>query len=241
KSAGGELDSRTDRKNGTGAMLIGKARDRGPGLMGRVAWGQTGAIRLVLLRWPPPGERTDRALRVRIINEGEQTFTVQPGDTWTVRTEQGTAIPATRPGGGAEESLAVGPKGTIEVDLDLADTPRHRIAALEYRSGVIGGIVEIRTPWFDPQPRLVVPPEYPARALEAGGVGQVTLAAAVGADGRVEQVYVHSPPEDQDHYGLREAAMNAVMGWIFDPAMENREPQRGLREVTLTFAGVPVS
>src|SRR5262245_46371115 len=104
KSSGGEMESRPDRKNDSGPMQVGRLRDRGPGLMGRVAWGQTGALRLVLLRWPPPGERADRMLRVRIVNEGDQTFTVQPSDTWAVRTEKGTAISATRKGASPDES-----------------------------------------------------------------------------------------------------------------------------------------
>src|SRR5262245_21382536 len=66
--------SRTDRPEEAGPAVVGKSRDRGPGLMGRAVWGQTGALRLVLLRWPPPGAKTDRSLRVRIVNEGEEPF-----------------------------------------------------------------------------------------------------------------------------------------------------------------------
>jgi len=241
KSSGGEAEARVNRvDNGVAGAIPSRSRDRGPGLMGRVVWGDAGALRLVLLRWPPPGERIDRSLRVRIVNEGTNTFTIQPADTWAVRTEKGASIAATRKGASPGESLLIPAKGTLEVDLDMSESPRHRIASLEYHSGLIGGLVEIRTPWLDPQPKLVVPPEYPASALKAGVMGQVNLSALVGTDGRVEEIYVLSPPADRDPHGLRAAAENAVREWIFDPAMENREPQRGLREVSLNFSGSPV-
>src|SRR5213593_5093525 len=75
----GEPQPQLERKNETaGGAYAPKPRDRGPGLSGRATWGQGGAVRIVLLQWPPPGEKADLKLRVRFVNEGEENFLMQP-------------------------------------------------------------------------------------------------------------------------------------------------------------------
>ncbi|PYT06474.1 MAG: hypothetical protein DMF49_10935 [Acidobacteria bacterium] len=238
----GEAQPQLERKNETaGGAYAPKPRDRGPGLSGRATWGQGGAVRIVLLQWPPVGEKSDLRMRVRFVNEGQEDFTLEPADSWAVRTEKGTRIGASRrplraEASSAAESITIAPHTAIEIELRLADPPRQTIVSLEYRSPRLAQIVEARAPYLEPTPRLLVPPVYPQSALEAGARERVRLSIVVGIDGKAEQIFVLSPPAEDDAYGFRDAAVQAVHSWVFEPALENKEPQRGLYEDTLVFA-----
>jgi protein TonB len=67
-----------------------------------------------------------------------------------------------------------------------------------------------------PRPVMRKPPIYPARARQKGITGKVTLGILIGSTGEVLKVRVQesSPP------GIFEdAAVTAVKGWQFEPAM----------------------
>jgi protein TonB len=64
-----------------------------------------------------------------------------------------------------------------------------------------------------------VPPEYPEIARASGMEGTVMLQALVGKDGKVKDVrVVKSIPV------LDDAAVKAVKGWVFKPALSNNKP-----------------
>lgn len=65
------------------------------------------------------------------------------------------------------------------------------------------------------------PPEYPALARKRGWQGRVLLAVAVGSDGSVQKVWVHS---GSGHELLDEAALRAVRAWRFQPGNRGGAP-----------------
>jgi TonB family protein len=73
-------------------------------------------------------------------------------------------------------------------------------------------------------------PEYPAIARQVGQQGTVVLVATIGADGRVKGVKVlKSPPM------LAKPARDAVMQWIYKPAMQDGAPVESETQVELNF------
>jgi protein TonB len=70
-----------------------------------------------------------------------------------------------------------------------------------------------------PEAVTKVPPQYPDIAREAGVDGTVMVQALVGKDGRVKDTKVtKSIPM------LDAAAITAVKGWVFKPALSNNKP-----------------
>ncbi len=75
--------------------------------------------------------------------------------------------------------------------------------------------------YFEEMPEAItkVPPQYPDIAREAGVDGVVTVQALVGKDGKVKDTKVtKSVPM------LDAAAVAAVRGWVFKPALSNNKP-----------------
>ena len=70
-----------------------------------------------------------------------------------------------------------------------------------------------------PQVEKEVYPVYPEVAQKAGLEGTVFVQFVVGRDGRVKQVTVLRGPEI-----FRKAAMDAVMDFVFRPALQNDQP-----------------
>lgn len=70
-----------------------------------------------------------------------------------------------------------------------------------------------------PQVLTEVYPTYPEVARKAGLEGTVFLQFVVGRDGRVKQVTVLKGPEI-----FRDAAVNAVLQFVFRPALQNDAP-----------------
>ena len=62
-------------------------------------------------------------------------------------------------------------------------------------------------------------PVYPEIARKAGLEGSVFVKFMVGRDGRVKQVQILKGQEI-----FRQAAIDAVMKWVFKPAMQNDRP-----------------
>lgn len=73
-------------------------------------------------------------------------------------------------------------------------------------------------------------PEYPRMARETGAGGLVELIATVGADGRVKAVKVV-----KGHPLLRQAAADAVKGWLYKPTLLNGVPVESQMQVSLNF------
>ena len=76
----------------------------------------------------------------------------------------------------------------------------------------------------------VVQPVYPASALRAGVEGAVNLEVLVGKDGHVEKAKVMNGPTL-----LRQAALDAVKQWAWEPFLINSSPIRVRTRVTVRF------
>lgn len=87
-------------------------------------------------------------------------------------------------------------------------------------------------PQYDepPTPVSLVQPAYPEMAREAKIQGRVVLQVLVGADGRVKKVKViRSIPY------LEDASKNAVLRWVFKPALLKGHPVPAWVEVPVDF------
>jgi len=234
---GGERESQVSHEptESGGGAYARKPRERARGLSGRATWGKDGAIRIVLLRWPQPGERRDLSMKVRVMNEGSEDFVLQTSDEWAVRTEKAARIVAAWRRDSPEETSVIPPYNAAEISLHLQDRPRHAIVALEYRSTQLEQLVEVKVPYLEATPKLTAPPALPVAALSDPAERRVRVSAVVGANGRPEEIFVLSPPAGTDKYGLRDAAAQAIRTWVFEPALENSVPQQGLVEQTFVF------
>ena len=74
-----------------------------------------------------------------------------------------------------------------------------------------------------------VPPEYPSAARLARIQGAVQLSVIVGPDGRVQNVQLVSGPAM-----LAQAAIEAVLQWVYQPMMLNGQPATVQAPITLT-------
>jgi TonB family protein len=75
-------------------------------------------------------------------------------------------------------------------------------------------------------------PIYPGIAKQSGVKGAVNLQVTVGTDGRVKAVNVIS-----GHPLLRQAAVEAVMQWVYKPTLLNGVAQESKMQVMLNFVG----
>jgi TonB family protein len=73
-------------------------------------------------------------------------------------------------------------------------------------------------------------PEYPKMARETGASGVVELVATVGADGKVKSVQIV-----KGHPLLRQAAADAVKGWVYRPTTLNGVPVESQTQILLNF------
>lgn len=80
------------------------------------------------------------------------------------------------------------------------------------------------------RPLNIVKPVYPAAALKAGVEGVINLEVLVGKDGRVENAKVMNGPTP-----LRQAAVDAVKQWVWEPFLLNSSAIRVRTRVTLRF------
>jgi protein TonB len=82
----------------------------------------------------------------------------------------------------------------------------------------------------EPVPVTRVLPNYPEFAREAQIQGKVILHVLVGKDGRVRNVKVI-----RGVTGLNDAAVEAIRGWVFKPALSNNKPVAVWVEVPIDF------
>ena len=73
-------------------------------------------------------------------------------------------------------------------------------------------------------------PEYPRLAKDSGAKGVVEMLATVGADGRVKSVKIL-----KGHPLLQRAASDAVMQWVYSPAILNGTPIESQAQIVLNF------
>jgi periplasmic protein TonB len=78
---------------------------------------------------------------------------------------------------------------------------------------VVGGLVQAQKLVSQAQP------VYPTRARQAGISGKVELAAIIRADGQIQQLAVIT-----GHPLLRQAAIDAVKQWMYQPTLLNEQP-----------------
>ena len=75
-------------------------------------------------------------------------------------------------------------------------------------------------------------PEYPASAVRAGDEGTVLVRAEVGADGKPGTVELAQRSRSRD---LDRAALAAVRGWTFEPALRDGKPVASTVQVPVDF------
>lgn len=87
----------------------------------------------------------------------------------------------------------------------------------------------------DSQPEALhsPPPTYPARALRRGASGTVLVRALVDTDGRPRQIEV---VRESPHRALDQAAVRAVRGWRFQPAMRDGQPVAQTVDIPFEFS-----
>jgi len=73
-------------------------------------------------------------------------------------------------------------------------------------------------------------PEYPSLARNSGAQGEVVLTAKIGVDGKVKDVKVLL-----GHPLLRNAAVAAVMQWLYKPTLLNGVPVEAETRISLNF------
>ncbi|WP_202844632.1 energy transducer TonB [Luteimonas saliphila] len=84
----------------------------------------------------------------------------------------------------------------------------------------------------DARPLTQTPPEYPATALRSGIEGTVLVLVEVGADGVPTDVSVARRSSSRD---LDRAALQAVRGWRFEPAMRDGKAVESSVQVPVDF------
>lgn len=122
--------------------------------------------------------------------------------------------PAQPPPGIAGELPAPAPPG-----MDEATADNHPSPAAD--AGNVG-----------PRPVHRPNPTYPRSALRRGLSGEVLVRAMVGVDGRPRQVEV---VRSSSHRSLDQAALRAVRGWRFQPAMQDGQPVVAPVEIPVSF------
>jgi TonB family protein len=75
-----------------------------------------------------------------------------------------------------------------------------------------------------------VAPDYPVAAQKQDVKGKVMMKATIGKDGKVTDLQVVSGPDM-----LRDAAMDAVRQWVFEPYRVNGEPVRARTWIVVGF------
>lgn len=84
-----------------------------------------------------------------------------------------------------------------------------------------------------PVPVHSPPPVYPGRSLRRGESGEVVVQVLVDRDGRPRQVEV---ARSSSHRALDQAAVRAVRGWRFQPAMRQGQPVAQVVQIPVAFS-----
>jgi TonB family protein len=122
-----------------------------------------------------------------------------------------------------------GGKGAIAGGTEAATVdPKQFIKEEHDSSQQTGQIIEINAP----ESNLIrkVPPEYPELARRARVEGEVVLKISVNEEGYVSNVEVIS-----GHQLLRQAAVDAVKQWRYEPTVLNGKPVPVIATITVNF------
>jgi TonB family protein len=102
--------------------------------------------------------------------------------------------------------------------------------AEELGVGTVGSVPGGGAPSSKPKLIVRVPPVYPSLAGQAHVAGVVRVEAIVGADGKVKKAMAISGPPL-----LRQAAVEAVMRWVYRPTLLNGQPAEATTQVDVDF------
>jgi periplasmic protein TonB len=90
---------------------------------------------------------------------------------------------------------------------------------------IVGGRVQAAKLIRQPQP------QYPQIARQARISGTVELAAIIGEDGHIQELHVVS-----GHPLLRQAALDAVKQWVYQPTLLNEQPVKVSTTIDVIFS-----
>ena len=113
------------------------------------------------------------------------------------------------------------------MEIRDAQIVRHRVMS----EGFGAGAIPVTEPELRPRPLRRVEPIYPARMLELGVEGRVTVEFIVERDGTVGDVRIVQGA----HPDLEEATIGAVRQWTFVPGTKDGAPVAVVVRVTVTF------
>ena len=120
------------------------------------------------------------------------------------------------------------------IDRSALASTEHDVFANEAGEHAVGsdGAVYSRT---DPDvvPPQSVNPKLPRNRPGVLGDGRTVLDLVISADGRVERVWLRTPPRDVHEFML----LSAAKAWRFDPATLHGRPVRFLYRVAITSLG----
>lgn len=139
--------------------------------------------------------------------------------TVTVQAAGRDPLPAPPDGAAGAGGVFDLPEAPPEPPAAVAGTPPPAPAATDapLQEGLDTAMADDRAPVAVHSPS----PEYPLRAMRRRLAGSVVVRAVVGTDGRPRQIEIAS---SSSHRVLDQAAVRAVRGWRFQPAMRAGHP-----------------
>jgi protein TonB len=141
-----------------------------------------------------------------------------------------TAIPAVPPPAPTEVLLAAKTEPTVAPAPPTAPPafPTAPPARIATREGALVALEDVDTP---PRVARIVKPVYPPLALQARIGGIVVLRVLVSEKGAPSEIEVAR----EGRSGLTEAAVRAVRGWTFEPAVKDGVPVKTWISVPIPF------
>jgi TonB family protein len=139
-----------------------------------------------------------------------------------------TAIPPTPLPAPVDSLSAARAEPTAAPVVPAAPLPTPLPARAATREGTLVALEDVDTP---PRVARVVKPVYPPLALQARIGGIVVLRVLVSEKGAPSEIEVVR----EGRSGLTEAAVRAVRGWTFDPAVKDGVPVRTWISVPIPF------
>ena len=139
-----------------------------------------------------------------------------------------TAVPATPVPSPAALLSAAKAEPTAAPALPTTPPPVPPPARIAAREGALVALEEVDTP---PKVARIVKPVYPPLALQARIGGIVVLRVLVSEKGAPSEIEVAR----EGRSGLTEAAVRAVRGWTFEPAVKDGVPVKTWISVPIPF------
>ncbi len=146
---------------------------------------------------------------------------VHVNDAWTPDNMKQLAEAARQIDEHLNVSASSVPPSGVAVRIFAASTPQPQISG----AVTVGGRVQAAKLISNPQPT------YPDIARQARISGTVELAVIIAPDGHVQEAHVLS-----GHPLLRQAAMDAVIQWVYQPTLLNNQPVAVSTTVDVIFS-----